>query len=137
VDAVRFQLASIVERRDKPTLAYRTEVCQEFLIHVQFLTYSQSFEEHLNLLKISDVPHILSVPPEKMGPIIPRSDPVPWLNMEVLIVDRHPLKGWKAIIKDVLCNQATTSGLKVVISYEASIPFKTYVLDYDNVVDAR
>ena len=69
---------------------------------------------------------------------MPPSDLVPWINTEVVIIaERHALKTYRGIILDVLCNQETPSGLRVQIhlaSLDPNSPFKTVLLDYDDVV---
>jgi hypothetical protein len=49
----------------------------------------------------------------------------------------NPLEGYVGIVKDVLCGQDTASGLKMAIQLvhlDSSTPFKTTVVDYDDVV---
>jgi hypothetical protein len=48
------------------------------------------------------------------------------------------MKGYRAIIKDVLPLQDTLSGLKITAQFthmNSANPFKTEVLDYDDVVE--
>jgi hypothetical protein len=50
------------------------------------------------------------------------------------------MKGHPGIIKDVVCNQPTPSGLRVVVqitSLDSTAPFKHIIVDYDHVVEAR
>jgi len=69
-----------------------------------------------------------------------QSDQVPWLSQTILITKvKHPFKGRYAIVKDVLCGQDTVSGLLIVAQlshWDPTTPFKTIVLDYDDVVEA-
>jgi hypothetical protein len=49
------------------------------------------------------------------------------------------MKGYHAIIKDVLPLQDTLSGLRITVQFthmNPAHPFKTSVLDYDDVVEA-
>ena len=60
--------------------------------------------------------------------------------MEVVITGRHSERTRLATVKDVLCNQPTPSGLRVVVQktyFDASAPFRQLTLDYDNVLEAR
>ena len=70
-----------------------------------------------------------------------RSDKVPWLGTKVVV--RKQGSVWKTkegIVKDVLCNQATPSGLRVEIELtclDAVNPFRHLILDYDDIVERR
>lgn len=60
--------------------------------------------------------------------------------MEVVITGRHAERNRLATVKDVLCNQPTPSGLRVVVQrtcFDVSAPFRRLTLDYDNVLEAR
>ena len=99
----------------------------------------QTFQVPINLLKHSDVPKVLGLHPKHAG-AIPHLERVPWINVPIVIAHGHPMKGYPGIIKDVLCNQPTPSGLKVVVqitSLDPTAPFKYITLDYDHVVEAR
>jgi hypothetical protein len=65
---------------------------------------------------------------------------LPWIKMEVIVCKvKHPMKGYRAIIKDVLPLQDTPSGLRITIQFihmNPAHPFKTEILDYDDVVEA-
>jgi hypothetical protein len=60
--------------------------------------------------------------------------------MEVIVCKvKHPMKGYHAIIKDVLPLQDTPSSLRITIQFihmNPAHPFKTEILDYDDVVEA-
>lgn len=90
-------------------------------------------------MKPTAVPQMLGTCPHP--PVaIPRSDCVPWINIEVIITGRHSERTRLATVKDVLSNQPTPSGLRVVVQRTCSdvaAPFRQLVLDYDNVVEAR
>jgi len=93
----------------------------------------------MNLLKHSDVPHVLGLHLEHAAPI-PHSERVPWIDVEIVITHGHAMKGYAGVIKDVLCNQRTASGLRVLVqitSLDPTAPFKRIPVDYDHVVEAR
>lgn len=66
-------------------------------------------------------------------------DHVPWKGVEVIIVkqgDQH--KGEAAVVEDVLHNQDTPSGLRVLVRfqhYNPSVPLQKGLFDYDDVVE--
>lgn len=91
----------------------------------------------VNLLKRVDVPHVLGKHPQGGG-AIGRPERVPWINKEIIVVkDGHAFRTLKGIVKDVLCNQPTPSGLKLVIQMNSIMSFQSITLDYDGVVEAR
>jgi hypothetical protein len=65
---------------------------------------------------------------------------VPWVKMEVIVCKvKHPMKGYHAIIKDLLPLQDTPSSLRIrtqFIHMNPAHPFKSEILDYDDVVEA-
>jgi hypothetical protein len=67
------------------------------------------------------------------------SERVPWIKTEVVVCKvKHPMKSYRAIIKDVLPLQDTLSGLRITAQFthmNSAHPFKTEVLDYDDVVE--
>lgn len=90
------------------------------------------------MLKHSDVPTLLRQHP-KHADAIPRSERVPWINVEIIIT-HGVMKGRTGVIIDVLCNQRTPSGLRVVVHItlvDPAAPFRRITLDYDHVVEAR
>jgi hypothetical protein len=91
---------------------------------------------HVNLLKHATVPHVLGTHP--LGEdAIGLSERVPWINKEVIVVkDGHAYRTLKGIVKDVLCNQLTPSGLRLVVQMNM-MAFPSIILDYDGVVEAR
>jgi len=96
------------------------------------------FQVPINLLKHSDAPIVLALHPEHAS-AVSRSERVPWIKLEIVIA-HGPMKGYPGVIKDVLCNQPTPSGLQVVVqitSLDPSAPFKHITLDYDHVLEAR
>ena len=51
-----------------------------------------------------------------------------------------PLKGYAAIVKDVLRGQDTASSLKIylqLLHIDPSAPFKTVTVDYDDIVEQK
>jgi hypothetical protein len=66
---------------------------------------------------------------------------VPWIGVHVIITKLgSPLKGYVGVVKDVLCGQDTASGLRIFIQLthlDPSSPFRTAVVDYDDVVEER
>ena len=66
---------------------------------------------------------------------------MPWISTYVIITKlKSPLKGYEAIVKDVLRGQDTASGLKIAIQLthlDPLAPFKTTIVDYDDVVEKR
>jgi hypothetical protein len=68
-----------------------------------------------------------------------KADSVPWIATQVIVTKPgSPLKGYFGVVKDVLRGQDTASGLKIAIQLEhhdPSSPFKTAVIDYDDVVE--
>jgi len=66
---------------------------------------------------------------------------VPWIGTNVFITKvGSPLKGYMGVVKDVLRGQDTASGLKIFLQLtrlDPSSPFKTLVVDYDDVVEQR
>ena len=97
------------------------------------------FQVNLNLLRRATVPVVLGVP-LKNPSAIPRPEQVPWIGTEVVIARGHGSKGYPGIVKDVLCNQSTPSGLRLVIqitSLDSNAPFTQLTLDFDHVLEAR
>jgi hypothetical protein len=70
-----------------------------------------------------------------------KADSVPWIGTYVIITKLgSPLKGYVGIVRDVLRGQDTASGLKIAIQlvhHDPSSPFKTTVVDYDDVVEQK
>lgn len=64
----------------------------------------------------------------------------PWLGIEITIREKgHALKGYTAVVKDVLTGQPTASGLRIAVL----VPLLKYAsnghltFDYDDVADAK
>jgi hypothetical protein len=63
------------------------------------------------------------------------SECAPWIKTEVVVCK---VKSYRAIIKDVLPLQDTLSGLRITAQFthpNPAHPFKTEVLDYDDIVE--
>ena len=92
----------------------------------------------MNLTKRIAMPHSLGT--QRCPLRIPPSGKTPWLKTEVIIVSRHPLRTRRGIITNVLCKQATDSGLRVEIllsCVDVFLPFRTIILDYDAVIEVK
>jgi hypothetical protein len=92
-------------------------------------------------LKLTTVPFFHTFPSSKADDSLSKVDSVPWIGTYVIITKLgNPFKGYQGIVKDVLRGQDTASGLKIVIQLvhlDPSAPFRTAVLDYDDVVERR
>lgn len=92
-------------------------------------------------MKSTDVPFFHASSEVKTNDFLSKADSVPWIDTYVIITKLgSPFKGYTGNVKNVLCSQDTASGLKIVLQlahYEPSSPFKTIVLDYDDVVEER
>jgi hypothetical protein len=92
-------------------------------------------------LKLATVPFLNKPSTLKADDPLSKADSVPWIGTHVIITQfGNPLKGYVGVVKDVLRGQDTASGLKVIIQLvhlNPSSPFKTTVVDYDDVVEQR
>ena len=118
---------------------YSAELCNQLLISLY-----QPQDIHINWVKVTDLPlSLVGQPPtsSSMPADLPKYEQVPWISMEVIVCKvKHPMKGYHAIIKDVLPLQDTSSSLKITAQFiylDPAHPFKTEVLDYDDVVKAK
>ena len=77
----------------------------------------------------------------KANDSLSKADSVPWIGTKVIITKHgSPLKGYVAIVKDVLYGQDTLSNLKIflqLLHLDPSAPFKTAIVDYDDVVEQK
>ena len=75
----------------------------------------------------------------KTDDFLSKADSVPWVGTAVIITKQgNPLKGYVGVVKNVLHGQDTASGLKLAIQLahlDPSAPFRTTVIDYDDVVE--
>jgi hypothetical protein len=66
------------------------------------------------------------------------SEHTSWIKTEVVVCKvKHPMKGYCTIVKDVLPLKDTLSGLRITAQFthmNSANPFKTEVLDYDDVM---
>ena len=101
----------------------------------------QRYEFHVNWLKLTTVPFFHTFPSSKADDSLSKADSVQWIGTHVIINKLgNPLKGYVGVVKDVLRGQKTVSCLKVVIQLvhlNPSSPFKTAVVDYDDVVEQK
>ena len=85
----------------------------------------------------ANVPSLLgsqSCPPAA----VPRSEQVPWINTTIIVIAaNHPLRTYQGVVKDILCNQSTSSGLRVVIQLISTSMVMPLTLDYDDIMEAR
>jgi hypothetical protein len=95
---------------------------------------------HANILRPIAAPFVLGEHQGDATAISPARR-VPWIDIEIIIIGAHAQKGYSGVIKDVLCNQLTPSGLRVVIQItspvEATAPYRQVIVDYDRVLEAR
>jgi hypothetical protein len=77
-------------------------------------------------------------------PAVPNVEPsranrVPWIGTTVILTKfGHPWKGYDTIVKNVLARQPTASGLRVEIKLSHltfASPFKTEIVDYDDILE--
>ena len=50
------------------------------------------------------------------------------------------MKGYRGVVKNVLCKQSTKSGLHIAAQLahlDPSCPYKEVILDYDDIVEAK
>ena len=111
--------------------------------HLILVSCFAHFHIHPRATRISTVVfHALPpVIPGNAGPSsLTQADHIPWFGQTILITKiKHPFKGCQAVVKNVLCNQDTISGLRIVAQlshWDPTVPFQTIVLDYDDVVEA-
>lgn len=101
----------------------------------------QTYHAHRNWLKIEEVPFLhASLTSNAVGHR--RYDvQVPWIGIEVVVIKAHHVwRGSQAIVKDVINNQLTASGLKVEVElarYGPSDTFRRLILDHEDVVEQK
>jgi len=71
-------------------------------------------------IKVTSTAVFHALPPVIPGDAGPsslaRANHIPWLGQTILITKiKHPFKGHQAVVKNVLCNQDTISGLRIVV----------------------
>jgi hypothetical protein len=116
------------------TVGIRPNFCNQPLISLY-----QEHEVHINWVKVVDLP-VSFTKQHSTHPFASDLECVPWIKTEVIVCKvGHPMKSYRAIVKDVLPLQDTLSGLKITTQFthlNPAHPFKTKVLDYDDVVEA-
>jgi hypothetical protein len=99
----------------------------------------QRIDVHINWVKVSSAPflHTPAAPHLNVEPS--RSNRIPWIGTTVILTKYgHPWKGRDTVVKNVLARQPTASGLKVEIRslhIDFASPFKTVIVDYDDIVE--
>ena len=90
-------------------------------------------------MKVTSAPflHTLAAPQSNVEPS--QANRIPWLGTTVILTKHgHSWKGYDTVVKNILARQPTASGLKVEIQLlhiDFSSPFKTIVVDYDDIVE--
>jgi hypothetical protein len=98
---------------------------------------------HVNCLKITDAASVYgrNIPRSNKWAGLMEHNDVHWIGTNVLITGKgNPMKGYQGIIKDVLCGQTTKSRLRIAVQFthlNPAAPFKTVLVDFDEVVDAK
>jgi hypothetical protein len=92
-------------------------------------------------VKVTTPPFLHRQPIDSTNTVLARPDQVPWIGTLVILNKvGHPMKGYSAIVTNVLCGQKTLSGLQIVARFthmDPTAPFTTVVVDYDDVVEAK
>ena len=90
---------------------------------------------------MSTVPYLHSSSTSKRDDSLSKADSVPWISTNVIITKLgSPLKGYAGVVKDVIRGQDTATGLKIVVQLthlDPSSPFRTTIVDYDDVVEQK
>ena len=78
-------------------------------------------------------------PSPEQFPELKSQDQMPWRGVKVLIIKQgHQHKSKAAVVRTVLPNQDTPSGLKVEVHsahYDPNAPFSKAVFDYDDLIE--
>jgi hypothetical protein len=92
-------------------------------------------------LKLTTVPFLHTSSILNADDYLSKAEVVPWIGTQVIITKLgSPYKGYMGVVKDVLRAQETASGLRIVFQLahlDPSSPYKTIVVDYDDVVEQR
>jgi ribosomal protein L24 len=117
-------------------------ICPSFC-NQPLISLYQVHELHINWVKVIDSSVSFATQQStssSMPADLQKREQVPWIKTEVIVCKvKHPMKGYRAIIKDVLPLQDTPSGLRISAQFthvDPARPFKTEILDYDDVVEA-
>ncbi|KAF8232253.1 hypothetical protein L208DRAFT_1273050 [Tricholoma matsutake] len=126
----------------------RPNFCNQPLINLY-----QGHHIHINWVKVIDLPLTFTKQQSTSSstladsliahPTYPfASDPsegMPWIKMEVVVCKvKYPMKGYHANVKDILPLQDNLSGLRITTQFthiDPAHPFRTEVLDYDDIVE--
>ena len=77
----------------------------------------------------------------KANDSLSKADSIPWIGTKVIITKHgSPLKGYVAVVKDVLRSQDTLSGLKTFVQLlhlDPSAHFKIAIVNYDDIVEQK
>ena len=88
-------------------------------------------------MKVTSVPFLAAAARSNVEPF--RGNKIPWVGTSVIITKLgDPWKGYEAVVKGVLANQRTASGLKVEIQLshlDFTSPFQTMIVDYDDILE--
>jgi hypothetical protein len=110
------------------------------IVSTQTNASPQSIEVYVNCLKAATPPFLHAQSSSGSGQRL-WNDPIPWIGITILVSKSgHTMKGYRGIVKTVLCKQPTKSSLSVVAQLahlDSSCPYKTVVLDYDDVIEAK
>ena len=117
------------------TVGIRPSLCNQLLISLY-----QEHQVHINWVKVIDPPFSFTMQQSMSSSTPQKREQIPWIKTEVIVCKvKHPMKGYRAIVKDVLPLQDTLSGLRITAQFihlNPAHPFRTEILDYDDVVEA-
>jgi len=90
---------------------------------------------------LTTIPFFHTLSKLKADDSLSKADRVPWIGTNVIITKLgNPNKGHVGVVKDVLCGQETASGMRISIQlahYDPSSPFRTILVNYEDVVEQR
>ena len=95
------------------------------------------FKVDANWVKVTTPPFYLGSKnclPEPTTPSM-QFDSTPWKGTRVTVTGDNQYKGIHGIIKDVLCNQKTSSGLRFLVELQY-VPIRVELFDYDHLLEA-
>ena len=110
-------------------------LCNQLLISLH-----QEHQIHINWVKVIDLPLSFMMQQSMSSSTPQKHEQIPWIKTEVIVCKvKHPMKGYRVIVKDVLLLQDTLSGLRITAQFihlNPAHPFRTEILDYDDIVEA-
>jgi hypothetical protein len=140
VFALQHSATIILVADDTDTLYSHVEVCGVLDLkgYARYCAYLfQMLDVHVNLLVRTTPTFMFGKQPLPTVPI-PRSERTPWIELTVIIIAApHPLRTCRGVVKDVLCTQSTSSGLRVVIQLASLTMVVPITLDDDDVIEAK